>query len=620
MSKVNSLIDSPLDKHYVQLLDWKKLLLETGNDLYALAASTENEFLSVGNNLQDFYNRAASISELSSSLAYSMSGEEITNIIEGLRGLLDNMQSYIMQTETEFSQGITTLQEILNIIGNIYKPISGFKKIVKTLKILGISTKIESSQLHDNNNGFVTIADDVEKLSILINSRFADILGSAGSLENAVKQTLSRVISLEVQQKGTVQSVLDNTHITISSLAEKNTSSIMTAAHISGELETIKCSIGEVVSSMQFHDITRQQLEHVKEALGTLCLKLDEGIDDTGFPNLSENDNFSKTILDTHAICELQKIQLLDSEENFITAIHRIISNLENTASNIIEMQEDVKRIIGSEDESSSTFFTKIEGGVSSAILSIKEVKKAILELSTTMNGLTKTVGDMSRFMNDIEEIGSEIQLIAVNARIKAAHTGTEGAPLGVIAEAIQNLAGDSNIQKVEISEELQKIIMTVEALHQNINLNAREQETETDVLLNNMNVLLNRFSLTNDTAKLHLDKIQKEGKALARDVEKAVSGITVQDVFIRKIKNAKSVLDSIISQTRELLPGIESRDKFEILNNLEINYTMHSERNIHKSYMSSDKHKPKDMSKSVSVTGKNIEEGNGFGSNIELF
>ncbi|MCX5811776.1 MAG: methyl-accepting chemotaxis protein [Proteobacteria bacterium] len=620
MSKVNPLIDQPLDKNSGQLFDWKNHLKMVGDDLYTLAASTEKEFLSVGNNLQDFYNRATAISELSSSLASSMSGNEIVNIINGLRELLNNMQGYIVQAEAEFSQGITALQDIINIVDNIYKPISGFKKIVKTLKILGISTKIESSQLRQDNNGFVTIAEDVEKLSILINSRFTEIFASAGLLENTVKQTLSRVVSLETQQKGKAQSVLDNTHATIASLAEKNTSSVMTAAHISGGLETITGNIGEVVSSMQFHDITRQQLEHIKEALDVLCSRLDAGTNDTNSLEISENNNLKKAIRDTNTVCELQKIQLLDSEENFINAVHRIINNLEGTARNIIGIHEDVQNIAGSEDESSSSFFTKIEGGVLSAISSIREIKNTVLELSITMESLTETVDNMSKFINDIEEIGSEIQLIAVNARIKAAHTGEEGAPLGVIAEAIQNLSGDSGIQKIEVADILKRIVATVETLHQNISLNKKEQETETDILLKNLNGLLERLGRTNDMVKSYLGRIQKEGKALARDIEKVASGITVQEAFSKKIEQAMTVFDLIISQTQELLPEIDNHEKIEMLKNLENNYTMHSERNNHKAYMALDKHKLENIPKNILTSDGSAETGSDLGTNIELF
>ncbi|TVM28184.1 methyl-accepting chemotaxis protein, partial [Oceanidesulfovibrio marinus] len=44
-------------------------------------------------------------------------------------------------------------------------------------------------------------------------------------------------------------------------------------------------------------------------------------------------------------------------------------------------------------------------------------------------------------FLEDIEEVGSEIELISLNASVKAAHTGEKGKALGVLASSIQQLS-----------------------------------------------------------------------------------------------------------------------------------------------------------------------------------
>jgi hypothetical protein len=595
--------------------DWTGQLHSAGNQLYALAVSTEKEFLAVGSNLHGFYDRASEISRMCSTLLDSMSGEEIACITQEFRDLLHSLEAYLTQTEREFNGGITVLQNILNIVARIYKPISGFKKIVKTLKILGIATKIESSQLSLENNGFITIADDVERLSVLINSRFADILKAAETLKDGVQQTLSRVLGLETKQEGKVRSILDNAQSTVLSLSEKNQSSAVTAGRISEELETITRSIGEVVSSLQFHDITRQQIEHVKEALDSLCSRLSKArVTAESLPPPDDEDS-KKIIIDTYAVCELQRAQLIDSEQKFLVAVGSIIDNLKNIAVNIAGIHQDVQNMAGTEGEMSSSFFSKLEAGVSAGISSLGEIKDAIRELSSTMRSLTATVTDMSRFMYDIEEIGSEIELIAVNALIKSAHTGTEGAPLGIIAEAIRRLSADARRQKVAVSDELQSIILTVEGLDHDVGTHTVEQAAETDKMLKDFNLLLQRLDYTNNTVISLLGRIQKEGRMLAGDIERVASGITVQSTFPRETKNAKSVLSSIISDSAERLPDVHKSDRLGLLRHLEGNYTMHSERDIHKS-ITANRFQGEETADADG--GPKSEEP--FGNNVELF
>ncbi len=586
-----------------------------------MAASTEKEFLSVGSSLTGFYARASEISAMCSSLIDSMSGEEILRIMQEFRRLLGSLDAYLAQTEKEFNDGIVVLQNILNIVANIYKPVSGFRKIVKTLKILGISTKIESSQLKENNNGFITIAEDVERLSLLIDSRFSNILASTETLKNVVQQTLSRILGLETMKQGKVRSILDNAQSTILSLSEKNRSSAVTAGKISEDLETITKRIGEVVSSLQFHDITRQQIEHVEDALNGLCTRLDKAelsslpAQTKLMPLRYTSGDGDEITIDTYAVCELQRAQLNDSEQRFVGAVERIIDNLKNIAVNITGVYRNVQDMAGAEDQMSTSFFSKLELGVSEAISSLGEVKDTIEDLSAAMQSLTSTVTDMSKFMYDIEEIGSEIELIAVNALIKSAHTGAEGAPLGVIADAIRKLSADARLQKVAIADELQSIVLAAEGLDRDIHLNARDQTSETDSVLKDLGRLMERLDSSNDAVISLLGRIQKEGKGLAVDIERTASRITVQNSFPRDTANARSGLGAVISQSAELVPELHKKDKLNLLKNLENNYTMHSERTVHRAITSN---RPREGGNPAEDTSLRSEDS--FGDNVELF
>jgi hypothetical protein len=590
-----------IDTHNFRI--WKDNLDKLCSSLHAMSASTETEFLSIGADLNEFYVRAGDISGMSSSLVSTMSETELTMAMNGFRDLLDRMNHYIKQTESGFRNGTEILNDINQSVGNIYKPMAGFRKIIKTLRIFSISTKIESAQLNEDTNGFVTIADDVEKLAILIQSRFADIMSSAESLKTSIEQTLARVSQLETKQGGKVKTILDKTQTTLAMLAQKNELSSQTARKISVDIESISGNIGEVVASMQFHDITRQQIEHIEEALHAVGNKL-------------SGEDPDREIQETGVVCELQKAHLANAQEKFIHAVRSIMDNLAGISVNIVELCEDVKRFAGTEDETSSSFFSQIESGVSSIISSLRENNGAISELSVTMGNLIETVGSMSKFVSDIEEFSTEIELIALNARVKAAHTGSEGAPLGVIAEAIQKLSVDVRVQKTEISDELQKIISNAESLHQNINNSSEEQSTKTDSMLTDLNVFTEKLFTANETITTLLKKIEKEGWGLADSIDNTLSGIHVHDLFTGQIDHGRFVLDSIISQARELIPGMDFQKDIETLKHMEDKYTMQSERRIHNSYMSVNPNgaQPEHIIKNSTPAEEDL------GENVELF
>jgi methyl-accepting chemotaxis protein len=232
------------------------------------------------------------------------------------------------------------------------------------------------------------------------------------------------------------------------------------------------------------------------------------------------------------------------------------------------------------------------------------------------MENLIKTVGSMSQFVSDIEDISMEIELIALNARVKSAHTGSEGAPLGVIAEAIQKLSVDVRIQKTEISDELQKIISKAESLHQNINASTQEQTTETGSMLSDLNTLTERLRITNETITALLKKIEKGGRELANHINNTLSGIHVNDLFTGRINKVLSVLDSIVSEALELMPGMDFQMNVKTLKHMENKYTMQSERRIHHSHAIID---PNRGIKRY-VEKNSIPSEKDLGDNVELF
>lgn len=587
--------------------EWAGQLEALGKDLFALAGETEHEFLAVGEKLNDYFNRAMNISTMSSSVAASLSGEEVNAAIRGFQVLLDRVTTYLEQGEVEFNRGTGVLQDVLRIIGNLYKPITGFKKIVKILEILSVSTKIESAQLGQEGHDFVTIADDVEKLSVLIKSSFADILSRAGHLTARVEQTLSRVSGLKERKNDKAAAVLQNVRSTLAALQEKNRSSAVIAGHLSSEWETITRGIGEVVSAMQFHDITRQQVEHVQEALDKVAANLkhaseDVSLDETGIRTVA---------VQAKTVCELQKAQLADSSVKFMQAVDDIIRNLKGIAGGVVKMYKDVEQLAGAEGERASSFLDAIEADAASAIDFFGAMRDAINDVSQAMKTLTGTVSDMTKFVDDIEEIGTEIELIAVNARIKAAHTGAEGAPLGVIAEVIQKLSVDARVQKGAVADELKRIVATVEGLSDQ-NMHTEEQAAETENLLHEVTDLLEQLRTMSTTTVSLLGSIEKDGRLLATDIEASANKVTAQNRFRERIQKATAGITSVSQKLKALAPHMQGAE-LDMLKNLDINYTMHSERSIHKSY---------EEGSTVAIGAIPLipDTSDHFGQNVELF
>ncbi|OPY84003.1 MAG: Methyl-accepting chemotaxis protein 2 [Syntrophorhabdus sp. PtaU1.Bin153] len=609
--------------------NWADELLRIKGSLGFLTTSTEDEFLTVGDNLGGIYNQASEISAELSATVNLMSGSDISGSIRGLRSVLDRMSNFLDYGGDKSKVGSETIKDLRGMIQDLLSPVGHFKKIVKILRTLSISTKIESAQLNQEISGFVTLAEDVERLSLLIDSKSANIMTNARSLENVTGEALINVLRLEKRQEEQVRGILDNLKLSLRSLMENNESSSRGANLISTESEELSRHIGEVVASMQFHDITRQKIEHVQEVMEHLAAKLGgvkAGYCEFG-PDEKDTAGLAREVGD---LCELQIAQLNDSKRQLVSAVGKMKDNLSRIFQKVSGMCRNIRGLAGVTDEVSASFFSDIEGDITSVIASLKESTAASQELVGTLEGLLRIVGDMSSFVNDIEEIGSEVELIALNARVKAAHTGAEGATLGVIAEAIQKLSFDANTHTSVISGFINKIAAAAEDLYQRINVDINGQILEADRMVEDLNGLVGRLRDVNGEILMLLNRIDRSGQVLGSEIEHIVSRITVQNQFVTRIDGATTALEAILMKSRTIAPPSDADTKVKSLIGLEQKYTMESEREVHRSYAVSeaDAHdtslEPSDWSRTGEgnlelITGKADSSGE-FGDNVELF
>lgn len=568
------------DSHQQICDEWSSRFKNLGDSLQELAATTEEEFLSIGAKLQDFTIRASRIADMSSTVSCEIAGEEINQAIDGLNGLLERMHTYLTEAEGEIEKGAETLGSIKGLLEGINEPLTGFKKIIKALHMLGISTKIESSRLGTDDSGFKTLADDVKKLSVLIEDKSAVIMEQKDSLSRVISETLSKAAFVKTGQREHTRNILNETRSELESLSAAHDSCAHSALTISERSAELSSNMGEIVTSLQFHDITRQQLEHVKEAFDDQMEKLAQLKD--------EEPAFRDRAMDIRDVCELQSYQLAHAREEFRTAVESIIENLKGISSNIADMCRETREMAGAANKTGGSFLTEMQKGLSIVTDNLSRNAEEYQDLTATMTSVGETVGDISRFVNDIEDIGTEIELIALNAQIKAAHTGDDGAALGVLAEAIQRLSVEAMQLTNSVSGALRGITSVTDML-------ITESDSETSILnmeagnmLKDLEGLMRSFRDVNDSLTAMLLDIDQCVESLSNEIKVVIGGITVHERSSTVVSDVADAVDVIVAKARELAPVAEAgKDRAELIS-LAKRYTMHSERKVHEAFTKS--------------------------------
>ncbi len=589
---------------------WLNVLSPAIETLRKMAGTTEDEFLQIGSEVQGFYRRSSDITRMSIQLVEVVSGDSVQVLTGRLQQMMADMEAYLTEARTRSSDSCSTLEQVRNLLGDLSEPMEGFQKMNKALRMLSISTKIESARLGEMGSGFVNLAMDVEKLSHQVSDKSAAILAHRQLLAAMIGSNLVTVRSSESAQDAEVLSSLKSTASSLQELVSVNERCTRFGSTVSTISAGVTGDISEVVASLQMHDMTRQQVEHIVEALERLSGDL------SGFGTAEKSEESRlRLIVETGDVCELQEAQLRFASAELYGAVRSIVDNLRDVARKQSIMADETRNVAGVADSSGTSFVDVMSQGMTAITAALSSCARADRAMSGTMNKVAQTIGEIASFVADIEAIGSEIDLIALNAQIKAAHTGPEGAALGVLAEAIKRLSDEAVRQTDSVAATLKNINSATEHL----SLDAENEEEQLGSRISFMQEevaeILRALAGMNGELFSIMSGLAVQVDSLTGDVEQATAGIDVHERTKAMSGSVLNDLEQIVAQSRGIVPA--SSEFKENLRHMEEHYTMESERHIHEALARKRSGLGAVAVQSVAKNGPDESE---FGDNVDLF
>jgi hypothetical protein len=526
--------------------------------------------------------------------------------------MIDDIETYLSDSRARSSESYATLSGVQDLLGQVAKPLDGFQNMNLTLHMLGVSIKIESACLGAVGNEFVNLALDVEKLSRQVDDKSGIILQHRQSLLSMIVENMASLQTTESLRDVEVTETLSNTSAGLHELEAANDRFTQLGSRVAAIATEIAANIGEVVTSLQFHDINRQQVEHVVEALEHLSASLSGAKGEA-----HDTESRRAMITEVGNVCELQEAQLHFASVELYTAVSTIVENLRQVGDQQAALGQETLAATGVLDTSDSSFFDDISRGMVSVTAVLTASVSTDDDMSVTMKRVAATIDDITSFVHDIDDIGFEIVLLALNAQIKAAHAGERGAGLGVLAEAIRQLSDEAVQRTNAVTVTLTKIHTETEHLLVEKNTDESKLCTELMSTEGELAEILKMLAEMNVELLAVLSDVQAMISALSEEVERITSQIDVHERTKVMADEVLAVLHQIVSESRELEPA--STEFKENLRLMEEKYTMESERRIHEAI--AEKHGVQleyraPVQTADSAAGSDSE----FGDNVDLF
>lgn len=535
----------------------------------------EDDFLSLGQAMQDVKQKSTSCRDTVVKLTDVLSGERMGECSSRMSREMEHMREIFSQNK--FSRLMQQIEEQGERVSSLIASEQEFKRIVKRLGMLGISTRIESARLGEEGRNFGSLAVDVEGLAEKIIADAKQIKGTSVHLRSQIDHVLQEVREIDSTRSRLLEELFSGIRGNLEEMENMRLESLRMAENMQESARRITEDVSAIVSFMQFHDITRQQLEHVQNVL--------EESREEARSAMAEKDGEEEFFLKDLAtyigdVCQLQAGQMRNSHKE----LDKAFNVLRDKFASIEDMVREIVKEIGKEDKGKDDFASRtvvgnIVHGLNRVRDNVEQTGRQNERITSFMDDMRRNMSEIEGFVDEIEEVGSEVELLALNASVKAARTGENGQALGVIAVAIQHLSFEARDQSGNIVQILQKSLQSSDRM-------ARETQESFD---------LREVSQVNETLESLISDMQsldEQASGLQSDVHSYADQVLgyVHTVFnvleenrsiLSELEDLYLQLEDIAAESADIAPN-GSGEHSPRLQKLLSRYTMESERMVH--------------------------------------
>lgn len=535
----------------------------------------EEDFLLLGTTVFGINSQANAFSSTATAMASSVGESALQAAIAELESQTAEAKAVLSSVSS--AEQLQGMSEVLRLIRALDQAMARFTPLVRTLKVLEITTRIESARLGSSGSGFTTLADDVRALGSVIDEHTAKIGEHSALLMIQVSTALERNKKQVSVQQRIVEGMFESLFAGISDLEGMRTDSVALVADLAKGSRHVTESMGHVIASVQFHDITRQQVEHVEEILTQAKNEI------RGLPEGADCAGLGAWVRD---VLRLQAPLLSQAENMFRQAVEEFIRNLQAIAETTRGLGDRIAAVAYADAGGPSVLDT-IRRHIAQVMDAMRTTSSHVSETSRTMSGMAETISTVSSFVHGIEDIGAEIELIALNARVKAAHTGDLGRTLGVIAMEIQNLSVEARTRTGEVAEVLKRISELAGRLSE---LARSSDVTDlVDGIQGRFEKLLDHLVVLDSELARDIGHLSELGAELISRIHTLTTSIHFHELVstqLNELENTVRALEARFTPFREKLDAARQPEK---LREQLSRYTMDSERLVHLSVLGHD-------------------------------
>jgi hypothetical protein len=545
-------------------------LQEVAKALNDLPAALERDFLHVGHKLETIATLNGEVMNNSGMIVALLSSGPLEEMKADLGRALTSLGIGVGDTRSTGYDIYAFMGEMESSLKEAGRQAAALQRRNGVLRHLALQVRITSRYGGITESSFDPVARSLKELQYKIKEHTDAIHQSLNGLcikVQARKKRLNESIAREIRHG---IDMLNTTHEQCSTLSSLiSTQSLEMASSIAG-----------VVSSIQYHDISRQKIEHVGAALEEIHAGSHKDAGEIGHTLQGR---------EIGDICSLLAEQLRQVHQELTGAIHTMETSLKAIVRTSSRTEENAGMLSTAAGETESSSLAVADRDLTAAITYYLKDAEVEQEHFHLIHSIVDTVGEINRFLEGIEEIGEEIKLIALNSTVKAMHLRSAGSGMRVITTAIKSESDAIGTDAATLAQQLLKTTAKAEKLKEMIEetygKRALEQESFAALLKEKLGIIQESNRSIREVVRV----VHLSSRRLQELVEDALH--TLAKAAGHPAVLSEKVIPALEMCARDLLrnqptPAGEPAGGTRLLEKLRGKYTMERERDVHDQHL----------------------------------
>jgi hypothetical protein len=420
-------------------------------DLHWVLKTTEDSIATLVACFQGLARHADSTLSLAAAIVERVEDRSVSSVLSSVQCLGAAAREFVGDRLGATSGIIDTVTAEMELLRKLSMVTDGQANVAARIKMLNVHTKIEVAHLGKVGASFEYLAGELADFSKVLAKSTDELIRHTNERKSATEKT-RQLFSVELPHlREELTQIEKNLSADLAALQSGLTQLSNAPVQFRASAEVISGQIAGVVVAVQGHDITRQQIEHVQEALNSISQAMEmDGASGKG--KLQE-------VAYSHAGLAIQ------------------ISQLKAIRATIADWTSRVRGCLGGILEISASGLAEIgplvleqERSMSAQLSHIELLERECLANSERIRGTLEGISNLSQLVSEhlqkSESARNRLRMLNYNSVIEASRLGAQADTICVIADGIAEVS----VEWTKITEQSGSALREILSLSQRIN------------------------------------------------------------------------------------------------------------------------------------------------------